>query len=50
MSDQIAPMEITPPLTLGRRTLLRGVAAAAVAVGGGSALAACTGAKAPTGG
>ena len=35
---------------LGRRTLLKGLAVGAAALGGGSVLAACTGAKAPSAG
>lgn len=36
--------------SLGRRTVLKGLAGAALAVGGGGLLSACTGAKAPTAG
>ncbi|WP_375426329.1 ABC transporter substrate-binding protein [uncultured Friedmanniella sp.] len=42
--------ETIPSLPLERRTLLKGLAVSALALGGGSVLSACTGAKQPTAG
>lgn len=41
-------VETLPTLPLERRTLLKGLAVSALALGGGSVLSACTGAKQPT--
>ena len=43
------PLSAFAGSTLNRRTLIKGIAGAALVVGGGSALTACTGAKAPAG-
>ncbi|HEY5820559.1 MAG TPA: ABC transporter substrate-binding protein [Propionibacteriaceae bacterium] len=47
MTDETAVATAFTPLPLARRTLLKGLAVGATALGGGSLLTACTGAKAP---
>ncbi len=50
MVDPKAPFAAPGLPAVGRRTVLKGLAGAAMAIGGGSLLSACTGAAAPSGG
>lgn len=48
MTDPVAPLNAFSTAAVNRRSLLKGVAGVALALGGASSLAACTGAKSPS--